>query len=173
MTENTVAKVQEKFGGTWEQIESGRMLQSTATSSNQKGGSSTATFTSSGTVGDTSLEIDQIPSHTHTRGTMNITGTINMVYFLQSGYGYRHIGAAGGGAFTTGGTTSALYSFTASPYSNTNNAHTIEFDASRSWTGETSSVGGNQSHTHTFTGNQTTIDTVSPYITVYMYKRTA
>ena len=38
---------------------------------------------------------------------------------------------------------------------------------------ETGYTGGNQSHTHTFTGTSTTINTVSPYITVYMYKRTA
>ena len=39
--------------------------------------------------------------------------------------------------------------------------------------GETSSVGGSQPHTHTFTGTATTINTMPPYITVYMYKRTA
>lgn len=34
-------------------------------------------------------------------------------------------------------------------------------------------VGGNQPHNHTFTGTQSNIATMPPYITVYMWKRTA
>ena len=138
MTENTVSKVEEKFGGTWEQIESGLMLQSTSTNSGQTGGSTTATFTPAGTVEPHRLTISEMPTHNHTYRT---------VWDNESGSG-------------------SIYPKGA--VSNGNN---------KGWNDETSIgagfSGGNQSHNHTFTGNQVTIDTVSPYITVYMYKRTA
>lgn len=37
----------------------------------------------------------------------------------------------------------------------------------------TSSVGGGQGHNHGFTGTQATINTMPPYLVVYMWKRTA
>ena len=139
MTENKVAKVQEKFGGTWEQLDSGYMLQSTSTSSNQKGGASNASFTPSGTVGDTTLTEDQIPSHTH---NISHSGTLTHdIGTTYNGNGYHYTNGSG--------------------YVLSKGGVSIGFS------------GGNQSHTHTFTGTSQTIDTVSPYITVYMYKRTA
>ena len=172
--DDTVAKVQARFGGTWEQLESGRMLQSTSTNSNQKSGSTTASFTPTGTVGDWTLSIDQIPAHTHTRGTMNITGSISIPYAtgLVNGNGYHGPFNYGTGALSSGAIAGG-YDYSLSVNAGTMNQSIAYFEAYRNWTGETSSVGGSQSHTHSFTGNQTTINTVPPYITVYMYKRTA
>lgn len=91
------------------------------------------------------LTKDQIPSHTHTRGTMNITGVANSpaetYYGSPSGAFYLNgLGASVGG-----------HEF---------NVLKLGFDASRSWTGETSSVGGNQPHNN-----------IPPYYAVYIWKR--
>ena len=73
-------------------------------------------------------------AHTHTRGTMNITGTFpngnETNSFTPTGAFYK-----------TSGTTSSAYNGTAYP-------NLIGLDASRSWTGETSSNGV---HSHTIT----------------------
>ena len=171
--DDTVAKVEDRFGGTWEQLENGYMLQSTSSTSNQKGGSSTATFTPNGTVGDTSLDVSQMPAHTHTRGTMNIVGNFTHRYLYDTTYGYQTIIRDETDAFYHwyDNTITGFYPLSTGRWTSNTYSRVLKFDASRSWTGETSSVGGNQSHTHTFTGNQTTINTVPPYITVYMYKR--
>ena len=132
MTENTASKVEEKFGGTWEALDNGYMLQNTTTTSNQKGGSSTATFTPSGTVGDHRLLVSEMPSHSHAIWSSADVG--------GDYYGYQNIYAMNGGM----------------------------------WSAQVSDpTGGDQPHTHTFTGTSQTINTVPPYITVYMYKRTA
>ena len=141
MTENTASKVEEKLGGTWEALENGRMIQNTTTTSGQLGGSTTATFTPTGTVGDTTLTIDQMPRHDHYSSTP-YNGTT-----LTDGRGWIVLD---------------------NPTVKYADAETVS-----RITANSSLKGGSQPHTHTFTGNQTTIDTVSPYITVYMYKRTA
>ena len=160
------------FGGEWEQLDSGYMLQSTSTSSNQKGGASTATFTPAGTVEDTTLSTNQIPAHTHTRGTMEITGMFAYRYLYGSNY-MSFLGNETGAFYDAGDNGYSGYQALHYATAGATYHRKLGFAASRSWTGKTSSIGGSQSHTHNFTGNQITIDTVSPYITVYMYKRTA
>ena len=150
----------------------------TVSGSTQTAGSHTHTL--SGTTG-------QAGSHSHTRGTMEITGTFN-------------VGANGyytDGAFTT---------------SNSSYAHinanvgagclNYNFTASRSWTGQTSTVSNhthsfsattasNGSHTHTIsisvgqagnhyhtgttngTGSGTAFNIMPPYIVAYVWRRTA
>ena len=142
--DDTVSKVESRFGGTWEQLDSGYMLQSTSTTSNQKGGSTTATFTPSGTVGDTTLSVDQMPSHDH---------KINGKNYLMGNYG--HYGAGD------------YYRPISSNVSGTSGYYMVQFS------GYIETTGSSQPHTHSFTGTSQTINTVSPYITVYMYKRTA
>ena len=41
------------------------------------------------------------------------------------------------------------------------------------YNGTTSSIGGGQTHTHTFVGKTQTVSTMPPYLAVYMWKRTA
>ena len=47
------------------------------------------------------------------------------------------------------------------------------WNASTSQTLYTGYAGGGKGHTHGFTGTQATIETMPPYLTVYMWKRTA
>jgi len=87
------------FGGTWEQIKDKFLLACGDTYNNGETGGS-ATHTPSGTVGDHTLTVDEIPSHTHDYGfeykqtaqgglVNNNTGTVELAY--------RETGAQGGG----------------------------------------------------------------------------
>ena len=104
-----------------------------------------------------------MPAHTHTRESMDITG--NFPASLE-----------GSGTFHTTGAFALAsekkyfgWGKTGTDYDN----YGINFTASRNWTGETSSVGSGQSHTHTFNGTAATINTMPPYLAVYVWRRTA
>lgn len=135
-------------------------------------------------------------SHTHARGTMNIVGTITNNSGADEEYLTYADAITSTGALRVGkyGTTKGAISsaITGGAYNE------ISFDASRTgaWTGETSSAGnhshtitvnsvGNHthtvsitntgSHTHTTnnTGGNTPLNIMPPYMTVYMWRRTA
>lgn len=144
------------------------LLPSTVAQAGQTGGSlnlSIPGVTVNGTVGETVLTVDQIPSHTHTgststagyhthtRGSMNITG---------------FFGADDRAAWLTDG---AFYSKNDASQDTSAGGDDgrpwwrILFDASRTWSGSTSesgshshsvtmgSTGGGQGHTHTITSS--------------------
>ena len=127
-------------------------------------------------------------SHSHTRGTMNITGT----FFSENGGG----GYPYSGAFYYNGS-----GYRGIDGGDGDNARTV-FDASRSWSGSTSTAsnhthgfsattGSAGSHTHTIsisvgqagahthsgttggTGNGTAFNVMNPYIVAYVWRRTA
>lgn len=131
------------FGGTWEQLEQGRVLLSQGTNypAGSKGGEATHTLT-----------VAEMPSHSHTRGTMNITGSINCPYVCFSA---NH----GTGALKTGAPNTPHYGANnASPaYSSI-----LNFNATDSWTGTTSEEGNNAEHNN-----------LQPYLSVFIWKRTA
>lgn len=142
------------------------ILPGTVEQSGQTGGSLTLNVpgvTVNGTVGETVLTVDQIPSHTHTgrtdsagahthtRGTMNITGSIVLD---------NEMAATSEGAFYNG-------SNQGRGAQNDSPGMLCNFDASRTWTGATSSngahthtitmgnTGGGKGHTHTITSEST------------------
>lgn len=143
------------------------VLPSAVGESGQIGGSQSATTDSkqiSGTVGETVLTIEQMPSHTHTgssssagshshsRGSMNITG-----YF---GADDRAAWYYDGAFYSTNNATQN----TSAEGSDGRPYWRFNFDASRTWTGSTSTdgshshsvelkaAGGSKGHTHTLTG---------------------
>lgn len=129
------------FGGTWEQI-TDRFLYAVGTKAvNITGGEESHTLT-----------IDESPTHTHTRGTMEITGT-------HGGHAYKsgNPETAPTGAFVGTGT----YSGGAGKDGNVG-VYRTDFQASNSWTGETSASGGGQAHNN-----------MPPYLTAYCWHRTA
>ena len=147
------------FGGTWVQVKDRMILAvgDTYNSAGATGGSAT-----------TKLVVNNIPSHshscgaagnhTHTRGTMNITGSAPTDVAANSGYS--------GAMYYGGGITAS------SANGEDNRAWKINFDASRNWTGSTSTE-GNHSHSIGNTGSGTAFTTISPYITAYVWRRTA
>lgn len=147
------------------------LLPSTVAQAGQTGGSlnlSIPGVTVNGTVGETVLTIDQIPSHTHTgststtgahshgRGSMNITGEFG--YYDGSNFPVK-------GAFTWG---EAGDNKRGAKGSDGGEIRNVAFDAARSWSGYTSSdgthshsmnlnnTGGGKGHTHTITSSSET-----------------
>jgi hypothetical protein len=141
-------------------------------------------------------------NHSHTRGDMNITGSFSADNTMI-GTEIRGSARPPDGAFT--GKELGSYDLTSS---DTGNGGRLEFNASRSWTGSTSTngnhahtitvnavgnhthtvsianggghthtvtVNNNGSHTHTTnnTGGGTPLNILPPYMTVYMWRRTA
>lgn len=138
------------LGGTWEQIEDTFLL------------SAGSKHTAGSTGGEEShiLSVAESPSHTHTRGTMEITGNFEMQVQSWSG-GFDHLVRTTSGAFTRGDRNgSSVASDTPAQENRDYKPDVVAFNASRSWTGETSSVGGNVAHNN-----------MPPYLTVYMWKR--
>lgn len=101
------------------------------------------------------ITIGNAGNHTHTRGTMNITGT---------GPTAEEAGFEVTGAFYEAGI--------ARGYTGSQQDKLVGFDASRAWTGETSSNG---SHTHTATcastGGDTTVSTLPSYFSLAYFVR--
>ena len=230
-TLDTPAKVKTAIGGTWEAYGKGQTLVGVDTSQNEfktvntTGGNKTTSYTPSGTVGNTNLTADQIPSHTHTISHTHTTPATN----ISSSGAHTHTTTASkitnvsvstapltgsivfhglslasdvyqvSGVFSNGYTNSQATAAptTASARSigqinfNGNHTHTVSATIpalsiassgahthtvpamttnSQSATAS-GATGGGQAHTHTFTGTATTLSTLQPYVTVYMYKR--
>lgn len=167
------------FGGTWEAFGSGRCLVGVNTSDTdfntvqKTGGAKTnsTTYTPAGTNTGTAISVDQMPSHNH---GVSISGT--------TGDGGNHRHRVSTRTSTYGqGLQSAWRCITApasqngdynqDSYSEYAGSHNHGF----SWSGNTENRGGGQAHSHTFNGTQATISVSSlqPYVTVYMWKRTA
>lgn len=130
------------FGGTWKQIKDKFILAA---------GNTYSVYTEGGEASHT-LTINETPYHTHTRGSMNITGQISMAY---RGGGERNYCQ---GALYYDNTT---HNVAIKSGGNDDWGRTIDLDASRAWTGTTSGVGSNQPHNN-----------MPPYVAYYCWERT-
>lgn len=138
------------FGGTWEQIKD-RFVYAAGDGSaaGDTGGEATHTLTEA-----------EMPAHTHTRGTMNITGGATSCFLWnesssateQSGALSMAVGANGEFFYPTGWADNTAG----------RRPGWMTLDASRSWTGATSSVGGGAAHNN-----------LPPYVRAYCWRRTA
>lgn len=139
----------ELFGGTWERVKDKFILAAgDSYAAGDTGGEATHTLTT-----------DEMPSHNHTRGTMNITGN-----FAVGGYGstsgwYGGVTAASG-AFSRSSVTEGCLQ--ANDGYDNKGSHYAYFNAANNWSGSTSSVGGGEAHNN-----------MPPYETYYCWKRTA
>ena len=201
------ANPQTLFGGTWTRLKDKFLLANgDSYAPNTTGGSATKTIavsnmpshnhsvsssgshshsvTTAGAGGHThTASSNTTGSHKHERGSMNITGYFDVGDVDSS---YR------GGAFTFSSHATTWNQRTAGGEAN----YVVNFDASKSWTGETSSAGNHShtitvnsvsNHTHTVTitntgththttnntGGGTPLNIMPPYMTVYMWRRTA
>lgn len=136
MTANAKFDPNSEWGGVWEKIENRFLL-----------GSGTKVVGAQGGEENVTLSTSQMPYHSHSRGSMDITGNLangdvriddvtGAIYNRGDAYN-----GSGGSWLTTG---------------------QMGFKASRSWSGYTSSSGGGQSHNN-----------MPPYQVVNIWKRTA
>lgn len=134
----------ELFGGTWTQITDTFLLSSGTNTAGATGGEKEVTLT-----------LNQAPAHTHTRGTMEITGKFRAYseYNLNNASYQNHVGGAFSSEETWGSSTDL-----ASGSKDAVRQHNLT--ASKAWTGETSSAGGGQAHNN-----------MPPYLVVNMWKR--
>lgn len=170
------------FGGTWQRLKDTFLLvNGDSYAPNTTGGSATKTIAvsnmpshnhsvnSSGSHTHTATT-SSAGAHTHTRGTMNITGYHDGADDDPSYYG---------GAFYFSSRSSTYNDRKAGGSANV----TVHFDASKSWTGATSSngahthtvslSGGNHTHTTNNVGGGVPLNIMPPYTTVYAWRRTA
>ena len=167
------------FGGTWARLKDTFLLvNGDSYAPNTTGGSATKTIAvsnmpshnhsvSSSGSHTHSATTSSAGAHTHTRGTMNITGSFGYIENMNSMVS---------GAFTKG-------SYRENVGGTPENGIPINFDASRSWTGATSSAGahthtvslsgGNHTHTTNNVGGGVPLNIMPPYTTVYAWRRTA
>ena len=162
------------------------------------GGAKSVSYTPSGTIGSTGLAINQIPSHTHTIShthttaassiTNGKTANTSSVWSAVQPAGNPPSAQAGTNTTTSlpSGWAGAYYSssgpyqFLVVRYTN-NHSHTVTGTipalSTNSISTTSSGAAGkgttSDGHTHSFTGTATSISTLQPYVTVYMYKRTA
>lgn len=158
------------FGGTWVRIEN-RMILAAGSSytAGSTGGSATKTL-SVANMPTHSHSCSSTGNHTHTRGTMNITGSIvnsasdNEV--LSSAEMCTNSGALSIGTSRTKEARSPAPGYTDVGYDS------ISFNAQNGWSGSTASNGSHQ-HTIGNNGSGTAFDVMNPYIVAYVWRRTA
>ena len=161
------------FGGTWVSFGTGKTLVGIDSSDElfdlieETGGSKSVTYTPNGTVGNHTLTVSEIPAHTH--GSKTLSGYINFKRFGTSGTG-TDLAMGTGGILTKTPTSSSMTLINGGLSSKKD----IYYDAvTINATHEHDSVGGSGAHNHEFTGTEASLDIIQPYITVYMWKRTA
>lgn len=108
------------------------------------------------------LTTAQTPAHTHTRGTMDITGKVMVWTDYNKGNSAFDTDCAKGAFHFTTGTDLDVGKNSNASNGNYDAQRLVNFTASRTWSGETSSVGGNESHNN-----------MPPYLAVAIWKRTA
>lgn len=147
------------FGGTWTQIQN-RFIYAAGPGYyvNSTGGSVNKTL-STDNIPSHSHSCGSAGSHTHTRGSMEITG-----YHDASDDDTAY---SGGAFYFSDRATSHNHQ---SPGGESNSV--VNFKASRSWSGATSS-NGSHSHSIGSTGKGTAFDVMPPYIVAYVWRRTA
>ena len=148
------------FGGTWEKMPAGRMLVNSSDDFvlGQIGGEKEHRLTEDELASHNHGGGEMAGGHTHTRGTMDITG--DFIGSMQSNYDYSVHGA--------------FYyekNELIGPCANKGDPRQrVWFKASRNWTGETS-VGGEHTHNFSPAGKNQPHNNMPPYIVVNMWKR--
>lgn len=160
-------------GTTWQLLGSNTFLMATQTKSEigTTGGTNTRSLTAAQMPAHThAITCGAAGGHSHTRGTMNVTGTFGVHSHDTAGENGQG-GNRVSGSFYTYASWKGVYKTAGR---DSNNGAVINFDASKSWTGSTSMA---NNHTHTITaantGSGEAYDTRPQYMAVYIWFRIA
>lgn len=160
------------FGGTWVRVQD-RMILAAGSSytAGNTGGSATKTL-SVANMPTHSHSCSSTGNHTHTRGSMEITGSITS----NDHTGTYKEALTYSDDISSSGALSIANSVTVTGFESAhddNGAYrTINFKASSGWSGTTSS-NGNHQHTIGNNGSGTAFNIMPPYIVAYVWRRTA
>ena len=135
-------------------------------------------LTYGGTVGNHKLLLSEIPSHSHYENDnvwMNSPPTVSGNHYVSrsSGGNYMTTNTQGGGARgnqstkSSGGDGNHNHTFTGNTESHSHTFTGTAASHTHTYTGTT------RIHSHTFTGTEATISHMQPYITCFIWKRTA
>ena len=157
------------FGGVWERIQ-GKFLLSSSDSHdlNTTGGQESISYTPSGTTEEHKITLDEMPAHEHQINPLDVrakvvdddTGMPVNKEILTSDYAVTTVTSQSSGVHVIGDTVSDYFK--------------VDSLGVNGWTQSAGKVSSQQeSHSHPFTGEQATIATMPPYLTVNMWKRIA
>lgn len=165
------------FGGTWQQIKDRYLVACGDTFSiEETGGNTTATTYTGGYVGETVLNVNQLPSHKHqylqiglVQGTkLTVDQIPNHVHAINFKTGEN---IAGGEDYNQYYRKWEETTKETSGYGVNNNQphyHSRQLAA-----GTTGAAGGTETHSHNFTGDYSTFSTMPKYLAVNVWVRTA
>ena len=172
-TKNTANPSAQYPGTTWSLLGADTFLMATTTAENvgKTGGANTHTITTAQMPSHNhSVSCGAAGGHNHNRGDMNITGTFGV-------HSHDTAGDNGQGGSRISGAFYTYSSWTGNKKtagSDSSHGAVINFNASRNWSGNTSTV---SNHTHTISignnGSGQAYDSRPQYISVYMWIRTA
>ena len=198
-TDSTASAVHDRFGGTWEAYATGRTL----IGMGSNGTNNYTTIGATGGATSHTITTDNMPSHTHSfSGTTGSTGgggshshsVSNTSTSRTSGGGGSHshnfaanvvYASSGAGGYATGTASSfPLKSVTTTTSTVSDHTHSYtDYYASTTSGAHKLTVAQMPSHNHSFSGTTgaagkasdaiSALSTIDPYITVYMWKRTA
>lgn len=138
------------FGGAWERVKDRFILAAgDSYAAGSEGGEATHTLT-----------VDEMPAHTHARGTMEIVGTIQGRGHTAGNIKYGGALVGSGGAFALSKQGGTENNAGVAESSTSVKDDLVTFTASRGWTGETSATGGGAAHNN-----------MPPYATYYCWER--
>ena len=198
--DDTIEKVQNRFGGTWERYAEGTALVSTGTYTDSNGNINSYAKNSQGGSNNVTLTTNNLPAHTHSviaKGTVSSTFTGTAVNTgVQSanhthtfsgttstevnyqGYGVASLHNGGnnqGIGRTSGDSPNAFASsdghFHQHTFSGTTSGISVNHTHSVTAKGTVSSTFTGTSATTSSTGSGTSFSVQNPYTSVYMYKR--
>lgn len=150
VTDDTAEKVQNRFGGTWVAFAAGRTLIGVGSNGttnystvNATGGAETNSYTPAGTINNHTLTVNELP---------NVTGD------AWANFVCHQDGSTSNGvlSYEYGGKSGSLGGGNTMPFGH------IKINFGSGW-----------GHNHGWTGTAANISTVQPYVTVYMWRRTA
>ena len=170
-TDDTIEKVQNRFGGTWEKYSEGRTIIGDGTTTDESGNA--LVYNANQIGGNTSknitLSVNNLPAHTHTYSKSN-TATDSHILTVSEMPKHNHVvqyafaGSSGGGNVIT---------ISGYPVPNKSGEYNV---------GDVSYSGESKGHTHNITltttntssvgkGEALNLDIQNPYIVTYIYKR--
>lgn len=166
------------FGGTWTQIKDRYLVAcGDFIPVGETGGSDTATVLTDGYIDDTILTVNQLPTHNHEYTEMGLVQGTALTIDQLPAHTHDISGKAGENSIKGGEDGVQYYKQWTETTKQTSSYGAINTQAhyhSRQLeTDTTGATGGTQSHSHNFTGDYSTFNTMPKYIAVNVWYRTA